>query len=314
MISQSLNTFSNFRNYPLQIQLRRRTREDKNLVRGEGNLLPSKKIKPPIRPGVFLCYKVNKVMADLDEFILTRKEIGKLLGISPNAVRMRARNGNQDNLEYRNIGGKILYKRPRANQDIRPPGRWYGKQKEMASDPRSVSNSKSSKDWKDWKKVRRGVTHIGEGNYPNEAMKYHNEMKILARIQKEVPEHVVKKLPQGIRQAEKLTRELEQNPGKNFPEPKYYGGMLHQAGRRYHKSMTETKEMFYPKANSNSFFIQGNGKPNPSRRFTGYDIGNTYDDNVEVSPKQSYEEPTRFKNKIEESIYRARKVLKKNPY
>ena len=171
-------------------------------------------------------------MADLDEFILTRKEIGKLLGISPNAVRMRARNGNQDNLEYRNIGGKILYKRPRANQDIRPPGRWYGKQKEMASDPRSVSNSKSSKDWKDWKKVRRGVTHIGEGNYPNEAMKYHNEMKILARIQKEVPEHVVKKLPQGIRQAEKLTRELEQNPGKNFPEPKYYGGMLHQAGRR----------------------------------------------------------------------------------
>jgi hypothetical protein len=246
-------------------------------------------------------------MADLDEFILTRKEIGKLLGISPNAVRMRARNGNQDNLEYRNIGGKILYKRPRANQDIRPPGRWYGKQKEMASDPRSVSNSKSSKDWKDWKKVRRGVTHIGEGNYPNEAMKYHNEMKILARIQKEVPEHVVKKLPQGIRQAEKLTRELEQNPGKNFPEPKYYGGMLHQAGRRYHKSMTETKEMFYPKANSNSFFIQGNGKPNPSRRFTGYDIGNTYDDHVEVSPKQSYEEPTSFKNKIEEDIYRLKK-------
>ena len=307
MISQSLNTFSNFQKYPLQIQLRRRTREDKNLVRGEGNLLPSKKIKPPIRPGVFLCYKVNKVMADLDEFILTRKEIGKLLGISPNAVRMRARNGNQDNLEYRNIGGKILYKRPRANQDIRPPGRWYGKQKEMASDPRSVSNSKSSKDWKDWKKVRRGVTHIGEGNYPNEAMKYHNEMKILARIQKEVPEHVVKKLPQGLRQAEKLTRELEKNPGKEFPEPKYYGSMLNQAGRRYHESMLANKERFYPKANSNSFFIQGNGKPNPSRRFTGYDIGNTYDDHVEVSPKQSHEEPTSFKNKIEEDIYRLKK-------
>ena len=54
MISQSLNTFSNFQKYPLQIQLRRRTREDKNLVRGEGNLLPSKKIKPPIRPGLFV--------------------------------------------------------------------------------------------------------------------------------------------------------------------------------------------------------------------------------------------------------------------
>ena len=286
MISQSLNTFSEFQKTSFHNQLGQGHIKLVSLVRGEGY----KKIKPPIRPGVFLCYKVNKVMADLDEFILTRKEIGKLLGISPNAVRMRARNGNQDNLEYRNIGGKILYKRPRANQDIRPPGRWYGKQKEMASDPRSVSNSKSSKDWKDWKKVRRGVTHIGEGNYPNEAMKYHNEMKILARIQKEVPEHVVKKLPQGIRQAEKLTRELEQNPGKNFPEPKYYGGMLHQAGRRYHKSMTETKEMFYP-----------------SRRFTGYDIGNTYDDHVEVSPKQSHEEPTTFKNKIEEDIYRLKK-------
>ena len=61
MISQSLNTFSNFQNYPLQIQLRRRTREDKNLVRGEGNLLPSKKIKPPIRPGVFFVIRLIKL-------------------------------------------------------------------------------------------------------------------------------------------------------------------------------------------------------------------------------------------------------------
>jgi len=303
MISQSLNTFSEFQKTSFHNQLGQEHIKLVSLVRGEGY----KKIKPPIRPGVFLCYKVNKLMADLDEFKLTRKEIAKILGISPNAVRMRARNGNKDQLEYRNVGGKILYKRPRANQDIRPPGRWYGKQKEMASDPRSVSNSKSSKDWKDWKKVRRGVTHIGEGNYPNEAMKYHNEMKILARIQKEVPEHVVKKLPQGLRQAEKLTRELEKNPGKEFPEPKYYGSMLNQAGRRYHESMLANKERFYPKANSNSFFIQGNGKLNPSRRFTGYDIGNTYDDHVEVSPKQSHEEPTTFKNKIEEDIYRLKK-------
>ena len=303
MISQSLNTFSEFQKTSFQYQLGQEHIKLVSLVRGEGY----KKIKPPIRPGVFLCYKVNKLMADLDEFKLTRKEIAKILGISPNAVRMRARNGNKDQLEYRNVGGKILYKRPRANQDIRPPGRWYGKQKEMASDPRSVSNSKSSKDWKDWKKVRRGVTHIGEGNYPNEAMKYHNEMKILARIQKEVPEHVVKKLPQGLRQAEKLTRELEKNPGKEFPEPKYYGSMLNQAGRRYHESMLANKERFYPKANSNSFFIQGNGKLNPSRRFTGYAIGNTYDDHVEVSPKQSHEEPTTFKNKIEEDIYRLKK-------
>ena len=76
--------------------------------------------------------------------------------------------------------------------------------------PWNNTNKGRSKDWKDWKKVRRGVTHIG-GQLPNEAMKYHNEMKILARAER-VP-NMLLKLPQGLRQAEKLG-ELERTQVK----------------------------------------------------------------------------------------------------
>ena len=52
-------------------------------------------------------------LRDLEEYIFTRPEMAKLLGISTNALRMRMKKGRCD-LEYRFNGQKFLFKRPRA--------------------------------------------------------------------------------------------------------------------------------------------------------------------------------------------------------
>ena len=72
------------------------------------------------------------------------------------------------------------------------------------------------------KEPRRGVTHIGEAKYPNEAFKDHNELKILNRIQKNAPQHVLNKInPRLLALAqEEANADLEKAQGK-FTEPKY---------------------------------------------------------------------------------------------
>ena len=50
---------------------------------------------------------------DLEEYIFTRPEMAKLLGISTNALRMRMKKGRCD-LEYMFNGQKFLFKRPRV--------------------------------------------------------------------------------------------------------------------------------------------------------------------------------------------------------
>ena len=47
---------------------------------------------------------------DLEEYIFTRPEMAKLLGISTNALRMRMKKGRCD-LEYRFNGQKFLFKK-----------------------------------------------------------------------------------------------------------------------------------------------------------------------------------------------------------
>ena len=56
---------------------------------------------------------------DLDQYIFTRPEMAKLLGISTNALRMRMKKGKCD-LDYRFDGKKFLFRRPRENMVARP--------------------------------------------------------------------------------------------------------------------------------------------------------------------------------------------------
>ena len=60
---------------------------------------------------VTLCVILRCMSAfkDLSEYIFDRKEMARLIGISPNALRMRIRNGNKDGLEFAVIKGKVFF-------------------------------------------------------------------------------------------------------------------------------------------------------------------------------------------------------------
>ena len=160
----------------------------------------------------------------LEQFVLTRSEMAESLGISTNALKCRMRKGNTEGLDFRHDGKKFLFKRLRGNQVgqtpvIRPKGRWHEGNKKKKNEP------------------RRGVTHIGEAKYPNEAFRKHNELKILNRITKEVPQYVLDKInPRLLSLARKQhDDDLEKAQGV-FKEPKYYGGMNQRNNRRYTQS------------------------------------------------------------------------------
>mgnify|MGYP003113461516 FL=1 len=245
--------------------------------------------------------EISKGQQELNEYTLTLKEMAQYLGISTNALKCRLKRGNKDNLKYRFVDGKRLFKRLRGNihsktPTVRPPGRWH------------EFNKKKKKDWSN---NRRGVTHIGEGNYPNEAFKNHNELKILNRIQKNVPQYVLDRInPRLLSLAQK---EFKEDNKIRIPEaPKWYGGPLNEMGRmrqrnyEYHRA----RQNYYNP--DTSFSIRGNQRGNP------YDIYNSEASSepqgYEIDHRDLPRDDTRptFKNKVEEAIYDAKK--KSNGY
>ncbi len=59
----------------------------------------------------------SKGQQELDEYIFTRPEMAKLLGITTNALRCRMRKGKCD-LEYRFDGNQFKFKRPPKDRVI----------------------------------------------------------------------------------------------------------------------------------------------------------------------------------------------------
>ena len=103
-----------------------------------------------------------------EEYIFTRSEFAKMLGVTPNAVRMKMRRGHFAE-ESKYIKNKWMFKRPRPNQVVRP----------SRLSPVSLYR-------------RRGITKHGTTNYDNirnpvtaRKFKEHNEPeKILEEKQK----------------------------------------------------------------------------------------------------------------------------------
>ncbi len=62
----------------------------------------------------------SKGQQELDEYIFTRPEMAKLLGITTNALRCRMRKGKCD-LEYRFDGNQFKFKRPPKDRVISNP-------------------------------------------------------------------------------------------------------------------------------------------------------------------------------------------------
>jgi hypothetical protein len=224
-----------------------------------------------------------KGQEELDQYTLTRSEYAKELGITPNAVRMRMRHGKLSG-EYRFDGSKYLFRsqdRPRENLDIDHP---------VKTTPK--------------KKVNRG-NHF-KANYPNDAFKLHNEMKMMNKIKGKFKDDAHEKAFNQMNEGA-LKKSYEQSR----PRPatlrtlKNYGSMLNARGLERHEQRTN-----YSPPKSSSFYI-GGMSPDEVKRKGGvyYEVGAPVDDgSVEIdlsysSPRSSLGDP-RFENKIQEAIWR----------
>jgi len=163
----------------------------------------------------------SKGQQELDEYIFTRPEMAKLLGITTNALRCRMRKGKCD-LEYRFDGNQFKFKRPDRDRVIT-----------KMSDHPKTPHEKEIYDYMKGvdKRLNRGATHKGQGKYPNEAFKLQNQMKILNHIQgkfkseehrkrfERLNEKALEKVDQDIQ------KDLLKSSGGFHGRPKY-GGMI----------------------------------------------------------------------------------------
>ncbi len=131
---------------------------------------------------------------NLNPFDLNRTEYAELLGITPNAVRMRLRHGKLEG-EYILENGKYIFKAPsgeRANHGL-------------------TSGQKTT-----LKKIyNRGNHH--KARYPNEAFRKHNEAKMLAKLKYNVDEEIQALLPDAIEIAKSKKRESLNNASGRAP-------------------------------------------------------------------------------------------------
>ena len=165
---------------------------------------------------------------ELDEYIFTRPEMAKLLGISTNALRMRMRKGRCD-LDYRFDGTQFKFKRLARDRVIT-----------MNRDQPKTAHEKALYDYdkKVQKRYNRGATHKGKGKYTEDVFKLQNEMKIMNHIQgkfrSEAHRKEFEKLnEEGLKIAQENVRKKEQKLlGTYHGRPKY-GGMVYGSSDWY---------------------------------------------------------------------------------
>ena len=147
-------------------------------------------------------------------FDLSRKEYAELLGITPNAVRMRLRHGKLEG-EYIFENGKYLFRAPEA----------------VRANIALTTGQKTT-----LKKIyRRGNHH--KAHYPNEAFRKHNEMKMLAKLKYSVDEEVQALMPEAVeiakqKKAERM-RELQNDLMRGRSPLTNYGTFFNESSRGY---------------------------------------------------------------------------------
>jgi len=244
---------------------------------------------------------VKKGLEEMEQFHLTRNEYAKRLGITPNAVRMRMRHGNLSG-QFRFDGNKYLFKEPKRPRDY------------IVKDHSTLTTQK--------RKYNRG-NHF-KADYPNDAFKLHNEMKMLNKIKgkfkNEDHEREFNKINEaGLENAYKQSREKYNNI--KIETVKDYGAMLTPLG------LKRVEEKGYygfrdPRNMDTSFNIRGKIDHKKQERLfdkwcderAPYETVNPYEPgqrseikDVEINLSNSSPAPLgepRFSNKIEESIWR----------
>ena len=232
---------------------------------------------------------------ELDQYIFTRPEMAKLLGISTNALRMRMKKGKCD-LDYRFDGKKFLFKRPRDNIVAGPP----------SDHLRSVKNSHDKEihdyDQKVQRRLNRGATHRGKGNYPNDVFQRHNEMKILNAINgrfksDEHRERFERLNDKALKKIDKDIRKEDERRASNIyhGRPKY-GGMIYGSSKWYEQPY----DIDAPKLPDTSFNITGK----PYSELVGKNYKEKEDVEIDSRDFSPDDREPEFKNKVEESIWR----------
>ena len=152
------------------------------------------------------------------EFKYKSGQYAKKLGISKEALRSRRRRGELEN-EYIVQNNITLWREPASKASKNHPAKSFS-----IPDTSSLSLAASGV-----VRVKRVGVH-GSGiatKYPNQAMQQHNELKMLAKLQRNLDPEIQELLPEGIEQAKRIREQRQQQMQKQLQQPvKHYGGML----------------------------------------------------------------------------------------
>jgi len=155
------------------------------------------------------------------EFKYKSGEYAKILGISKEALRSRRRRGELET-EYIIQNEITLWREPASNHTKKPHGLKASGRGPSACNQSSVIN-------KSVVRVKRiGVHAAGiPTKYLNQAFKQHNELKMLAKLQRNVDQELQELLPEGIEQAKRIREQRQQRLQKELMQPvRKYGEML----------------------------------------------------------------------------------------
>ena len=136
------------------------------------------------------------------DYMFTEAEYAKIIGLSKEGVRSRRRDGKLEG-QYIQKDNRYLYARPRPNPDFKPV--------------KTASRIR-----------RRGAHNRGQTlQYPNNAFKQHNELKMLAKLKASVDPEIIELIPEAVEIAKqkKQDRVRETIKSVNTPIRKYSDGI-----------------------------------------------------------------------------------------
>lgn len=221
-------------------------------------------------------------MNDFDEYILTRGEFAKRIGKTKNAVRLAMRRGQYEG-QYRFDGKQFLFKDPnrtRENQGGDTPSKTLVK-----------------------KKIYNRGNHY-KAKYPNDAFRKYNEAKMLAAVNEKDPEFI--KDYKEIRKQYKVEKAKQDFERAKLKPIKDYGRML-KGG----ENLLWEKDLKYKQERDKGGSFHLTGKPYVEAKEDSFD--KPTDGSVEIDlsrldqSNNDLNSMPRFKNKIDEEIWRLKK-------
>ena len=216
--------------------------------------------------------------SNLNPYDLNRTEYAELLGITPNAVRMRLRHGKLEG-EYKFENGKYLFRGPEA----------------VRANIGLTSGQKTT-----LKKIyRRGNHH--KAHYPNEAFRKYNEAKMLKAVNEKDSNFI--KDYNAIRKEYKLKKSEELIKNTQPIIHKNYGRML----RGGENIIWANDFKFKIKQNKSSSFHLTGTPYKTALENNSYDKPTDGSVEVDISrynAKSDLRKEPRFRNKIDEEIWK----------